>query len=250
MRIEINLLPGAKRGKKKSKGAALDLKVLVAAIAAKFKDVWLTAAIGSGIVAVSVIGVMFMAQRAKEASLNSALEQAVKDSTAYAVVLRDRARAEAKRDSALVQLNIIKAIDEDRYIWPHILDEVSRSLPQFTWLRSLTPTGTPQGTNPAAAYRPPPQDTSKGKKRRIVFELPRDTVRFHIVGQTADMQAFTRFYRTLEDSPFLGSVMFTKTETILVGGRQVTQFDLDLVFTRPDSSLLRRVPFTVSPALR
>jgi Tfp pilus assembly protein PilN len=250
MRIEINLLPGAKRGKRKSSGPALDFKALGAAIAARFKDVWLTAAIGSAIVAASIIGVMFMAQRTKEAGINSALEVAVKDSANYAVVLQDRARAEARRDSALVQLNIIKAIDEDRYIWPHILDEVSRALPQYTWLKTLAVTGTLQGTNPAAAYRPPPPDTTRGKKRKLVFELPRDTVRLHLVGQTADLQAFTRFYRTLEDSPFLGSVTFSKTETVLIGNKSVTQFDLDMVFTRPDTTLLRRVPFTITSGAR
>jgi Tfp pilus assembly protein PilN len=250
MRIEINLLPGAKRGKKKSKGASIDFKALGASIAARFKDVWLTAAIGSGIVAAAVIGAMFLMQRAREATINAALEQAVKDSSNYAVVLQDRASAEAKRDSALIQLSIIKAIDEDRFIWPHILDEVSRSLPPYTWLRSLTVSGTLQGTNPAAAYRPPPPDTSKGRRRRVAFELPRDTVRFKLVGQTVDMQAFTRFYRTLEDSPFLGSVMFTKTEEVIVGGKAIRQFDLDVVFTRPDSSLLRRVPFTATSAPR
>ena len=29
-------------------------------------------------------------------------------------------------------------IDSDRYVWPHLLDEVSRNLPSYTWLTSLT----------------------------------------------------------------------------------------------------------------
>jgi len=248
MRIEVNLLPGAKRGKRKaSGGAAIDFAKLGQAIAAKFKDFYLAVAVGSGIVAVAIIGMLFMLQRTKEASLESKVAEAVKDSARFAVVLQDRARAEARRDSALMQLNIIKAIDEDRYIWPHILDEVSRALPPFTWLRTLTFTGTPQGTNPAAAYRPPPVDTTKKKKKAVVIELPRDTVRIHLVGRTVDLQAFTRFYRTLEESPFLGGVQFSKTETMVEDGKEITQFTLDVLYTRPDSTLLKRVPLNPPP---
>jgi Tfp pilus assembly protein PilN len=188
---------------------------------------------------------MFMAQRSKEAALNTTVEKAVADSTHFAVVLQDRARAEAKRDSALTQLNIIRAIDEDRFIWPHILDEVSRAMPPYLWLRSLAVTGSPQGMNPAAAYRPPPRDTTK--KKKVAFVLPRDTVRLRISGRTVDLQAFTTFYSALEDSPFLGGVQFTKTETMVELGKEIRTFELDMVFTRPDSSLLRRVPLTIPP---
>lgn len=247
MQIEINLLPGAKKKTKRSagRGASLDFAAIGAAIASKFKDTWLAAAIGSGSVAVVAIGLLFLLQRSKEAALTASLEKAVADSTRYATVLADRARAEARRDSALTQLSIIKAIDEDRLIWPHILDEISRALPPYTWLRVINYTGTPQGTNPAAAYKPPPLDTTK-KKKKVVFELPRDTVRVRLIGRTVDFQAFTRFYRTLEDSPFLGFAQFQKTEVSIEQGKEVTQFILDVTFTRPDSTLLRRMPLTIT----
>ena len=241
MRIEVNLLPGAKRGRRK-KASAINYQELVKAVAAKFKDFYLATAISSGVVSAFVIGLLFMMQRAKEAKLDDAVQVAVADSARFAAVLADRARAEAKRDSALTQLNIIKAIDEDRFIWPHILDEISRALPPYTWIVSLNFTGTPQGTNPAAAYRPPPPDTSKKKKKAVVIELPRDTVRMRLVGRTADLQAFTRFYRALEESPFLGNVQFSKMETLLSDGKEVRQFIVDVQYTRPDTALLKRVP--------
>ena len=249
MRIEVNLLPGAKRGKKKKGGSfAADLKALGVAIQARFKDQWLAIAVSSGIVAAVAIGMLFMTQRAKEAILSSQVEKVVADSARYAAVLQDRARAEARRDSALMQLNIIRAIDGDRFIWPHILDEISRAMPPYTWLVSVKLSGTAQGTNPAAAYRPPPPDTSKGKKRKAVaIVLPVDTVRFQLIGRTVDIQAFTRFYQSIEDSPFLGGVQFSKTERKVEGGKDINEFVLDVTFTRPDSSLLRRVPLTVAP---
>ena len=56
MRIEVNLLPGAKRGRRKaSGGAAVDFAKLGQAIAAKFKDFYLALAVASGAAAVAVI---------------------------------------------------------------------------------------------------------------------------------------------------------------------------------------------------
>ena len=45
------------------------------------------------------------------------LEVAVRDSTRFSTLVQDRIRAEATRDTLLRQVNIIKSIDEDRYIW-------------------------------------------------------------------------------------------------------------------------------------
>ena len=69
MRIEVNLLPGAKRGRRKAAGGSIDFKKLGEQIAAKFKDFYLSLAIGAGIVALVVIGLLFMTQRSKAATL-------------------------------------------------------------------------------------------------------------------------------------------------------------------------------------
>src|SRR5206468_1583963 len=155
------------------------------------------------ILVVGVVAYLFLAQQRRESVLNEQLTKAVADSTRFAAVMKERARLEARRDSALIQLGIIRAIDEDRYIWPHIMDEVSRALPPYTWLRQVTFTGTPQGTSPAAAtVKSPPIDTS-GKlqtRKRPEPVIPRDSVRIAILGRTVDIQALTRFMRNLEES--------------------------------------------------
>jgi len=246
--IEINLLPGARKAKSGGGGPSINFAAIGAAISARVKDKFLAAAVLSGIIALAVIGFLFTSQRARESSLRSSEEKAVQDSTRYAAVLKDRAKAQARRDSALIQLNIIRAIDEDRFIWPHVLDEVSRALPIYTWLRAVNYTGTAQGTNPAAAIKAPPPDdpTKASKKRRVEPVIPRDTVHLRIVGRTVDIQAFTRFMRSLEDSPFISGVTLQKSEIQLEGGKEVTQFTLDATYTRPDSALLRREPLTLT----
>jgi Tfp pilus assembly protein PilN len=246
--IEINLLPGAKKGKaRKSAGPAIDFGKLKAAIAERFKDVWLTAAIATSAVVLLTIGFFFLSHRRREGQLREREAKEVADSARYAVQLEDRAKVQARRDSALLQLSIIKAIDEDRFIWPHIMEEVSRTLPIYTWLRTLTIVGAPQGVNPPAAIKPPPPpDPKKKGPPPAPLKIPRDTVRMRLVGRTVDMQAFTRFMRTIEESPFLGNVIMDRTEPVLEGQKDLTQFTISVTYTRPDTLLLRRVPLTLS----
>jgi Tfp pilus assembly protein PilN len=245
--IEINLLPGAKKAKRGGASApSINFAAIGAAISAKVKDKWLAAAVVSGAVSFAAIALLFLSQRNRESGMRAAEAKALEDSTKYAAVRADRMRAQARRDSALLQLNVIKAIDEDRFVWPHIMEEISRALPIYTWLRVVTFTGTPQGVNPPAAIKQPAPDTGKTKKKRVEPVIPRDTVHVRLTGRTVDIQALTRFMRSLEDSPFLGLVQLQKSELSVESNKEVTQFTLDVMYTRPDTMLLKRAPLTLT----
>lgn len=244
--IEINLLPGAKRSKKGGGGPSFNFAAIGAAISARFKDKYLGAAVISGIAAFAIIALLFLSQRTREALLRVDERKAVEDSSKYAVVLQERVRLQARRDSALLQLNIIRAIDDDRFIWPHVLEEISRALPIYTWMRAVNYTGTAQGLTPAASIKAPPPDTGKVRRRRVDQSIPKDSVHVRLIGRTVDIQALTRFMRSLEDSPFLGGVQLQKSEIQLEGGKEITQFTLDVTYTRPDTTLLRRAPLSLT----
>jgi hypothetical protein len=248
--IEINLLPGAKKAKRGGGGGgpSINFAAIGAAIASKVKDKYLAAAVVASAIALAAIALMFTTQRAREGSLKAEESKQLADSSRYAVVLNDRMRAQARRDSAFLQLAIIKAIDSERYIWPHIMEEVSRALPIYTWLQSMGVSGTAQGLNPAASIRTPAPDTGKVKRVRRDPVIPRDTVRIQMVGRTVDLQAFTRFMRSLEDSPFLEGVSLRQSIPAIQSGKDLYQFTLDLMFTRPDTLLLRRVQFNAGEA--
>jgi hypothetical protein len=126
------------------------------------------------------------------------------------------------------------------------MEEVSRALPIYTWLRVLNFAGTPQGLNPATSIKPPAPDTGKTRKKHKEIVIPRDTIRIALTGRTVDLQAFTRFMRSLEDSPFFGNVQLQRSSTQVEGGKDVMQFALELMYTRPDTLLLRRAPFTAT----
>ncbi len=72
-------------------------------------------------------------------------------------------------------------------------------------------------------------------------------VSIRLVGQTVDIQALTRFVRQLEDSPWLDNVNLARTEDVLAqpSNKEVKEFTIEMRISRPDSSLIRRVPLTL-----
>jgi Tfp pilus assembly protein PilN len=244
--IEINLLPGAGRKTRRSSGGGLPKLNIGAAIAGfreRVREPWIIGAVVSAALIGTAVALLYVAQTKREAKVNDALQKAVQDSTRYASVLKERDKAEAKRDTVLRSLNLIRAIDDDRFIWPHVLDEVSRALPPYTWLVSLTFTG--QGQAQQAVSTLPSAPEAKGR-RHVQTVVARDTVRIRLVGNTVDIQALTRFMKQLESSPFLEQVQLAKSERAMDNGKEVTQFQLEMVYTRPEPALVRRVPLAVS----
>lgn len=249
--IEINLLPGS--GKKKSSrsggGAArkINFGALFANITQKIRDPWLISAVGSVVVSAGVVGGTYLYQESRISSLGAQEAAALADSTRFAAALKERLKADARRDTLLRRMNLIRAIDEDRYIWPHVLDEVSKALPPYTWLSSLAFMGTPQGSiNVAAGAKPDAGGDDKGKKKtkKVDVEIPRDEVRIRMIGLTPDIQALTRFMRQLESSPFFADVQLNNSQLAADQGKDVTQFTLDVTYTRPDTSVIRRIPLS------
>jgi Tfp pilus assembly protein PilN len=253
--IEINLLPGSgKRARGRSAGAGLS--ETISGLLAKVKDPYLLSAVASVAVAAAVVALLWLTQSARERSLVEKEQKAVQDSTRYATVVAEKRKAEAQRDSVLRQVNIIRTIDDDRFIWSHIMDEVSRVVPPYTWLTAIAQTS--PVVSPAAA--PPPVDP-KAPAPKTPAKKPADKeagaptvdtavvrrpLEFRIVGQTVDIQAMTRFMRFLETSPFIQNVRLAKSTPMLVDNNQVTEFQLDAEYEVPDPAAIRRVPFTLS----
>jgi Tfp pilus assembly protein PilN len=248
--IEINLLPGARRRGKHGGGAKIDFGAALASVRDRVKEPWLIGSVGVTVISLVAVGLLYTQQTRSEAAIEEAVQKAVKDSTRYASVLKEHDKAEAKRDTALRSLNLIRAIDDDRFIWPHVMDEVSKALPPYTWIVSLGFIGAGQAQQPVATVAAPaPTDSAAGgkKKRRVLNTIiPRDTVRIHLVGNTVDIQALTRFIRQLEQSAFLELVQLVKSEHAVDNGKEVTQFQLDMLYSRPEPAMVKRVPLAVS----
>src|SRR5919112_5044985 len=135
--IEINLLPGAGR-KARGRGTGASFGATLSGIAAKVKDPHLIFGVVSVALCVALVGAMQWRQTAIAANLDEAEQKAVQDSVKYAAILNEKRAAESRRDSVLRQLGIIKSIDNNRFVWPHLMDEVSRVMPPYTWLTTLS----------------------------------------------------------------------------------------------------------------
>src|SRR4051812_49245557 len=226
--IEINLLPGSgKKAKKGSGGAKLNIGATLESLRGKVRDPWMLGAIGCSLVAVLATAGLFTTQTTRQSRLDDELEKAVQDSTRYATVLRERETAEAKRDTVLRALNMIRAIDDDRYIWPHVMDEVSNALPPYTWIVSLGFTGGGQAATPVRTVIPVSNDGGSGRKHKVATEIVKDTVKVRLVGNTVDIQALTRFMKQLETSAFLENVQLVSSQHATDNGKEVTQFQLE-----------------------
>ena len=252
--IEINLLPGTKRKGRKGGGGGgaslsmprLDVSAWIESARERIREPWLIGGVAVAVITLAAIGTLYARQASRESTLEVAIQRAVQDSTRFASVLKEREMAEAKRDTVLRSLNLIRAIDDDRFVWPHVMDEVSRALPPYTWIVSLGFTGAGQGQQAVTTVAATPV-TEGGKRRKMIqTAIPRDSVRIRVVGNTVDIQALTRFMTQLESSPFLMQVQLAKSERANDNGKEVTQFQLDMLYSRPEPSQVRRVPLAVS----
>jgi Tfp pilus assembly protein PilN len=248
--IEINLLPGARR-KAKAGRTPITWSGAFAGVSGRFQDKALVGAVALAIVSLGALGWMYWSQKVRAETIAAALAEAQKDSAKYEALFIERTLVEAQRDTALRQLNLIKMVDQDRFIWPHILDEVSRALPGYSWYTLVSFVGAAQGTVNNAVTPPLPKDTGvidpkkPRRPKRIETAITPEPVSVRVSGKTYDVLAVPEIMRRLEASPFLGNVGFDKADEINEGGQLLTFFQFTMQFVRPDTSQLQRVPFTL-----
>lgn len=218
--IEINLLPGAKR-KRGGKGAGLklpDVKQLLTLV----KDPWLIACVSGWVLVALVLLVFYLPKSSAVADLTPKLAAAKREEHRLQAVLRTKAEVEARRESLTTQIEVIRAIDRERYIWPHILDAITNALPDYTWVDDVAPRAV--------------GDTSEAG----------GGVALQITGKSADIQAVTRFIRNLEESPFLQGATTIQTGQVNEHGRDVFTFVLNVRYQQPDTTLLTMQPLAAT----
>lgn len=244
MMLQINLLPGTKKTSRSTAARTLS----IGSFGAGIRDPWLLGAAGAVVIAVAAVGLLFTAQNARAGEVAEQLDRAVRDSTRYAKVLAARRRLTAERDSVMRQLQIIRTIDENRFNWAHILDEVSRALPAYTWLTTLEQTSKPPLPPGIDTLAAPVVPTRAGENTAAVTP---DSIEVHppltfrLVGQTVDIQALTMFMRQMESSPFIQRVALSKSEIVIVDGKDVTQFELSAEYEVPPPGVVRTSPLVV-----
>jgi Tfp pilus assembly protein PilN len=253
--IEINLLPGSgKKSRGRSSGIALG--GVFSGIIAQVKDPYLMGTAALVILsAVATVGLWGL-QQSTSSRLDRELQTAVQDSIRFGLMIKERRKVIAQRDEVLGQLSMIKSIDDNRFIWPHLMDEISRALPPYTWLTSMAQTSAvpaPPGSDPPApppgvapGAQPPPAGSAAAAAKAAADSAAAARLTFRLIGQTVDIQALTRFMKDLEASPFIQDIQLIKSVTVIVEQREVTEFQLDAAWETPDPSVIRTVPVSLA----
>lgn len=217
--IEMNLLPGGKRGVARVKGrprkpAVPKFEGLREMIRA---DPWVIGVIALAALAALHVGFTFFTQSLSLGRIEDDLAIQRQDSVRYAEAIAAADSLEARRDTLQQKMSIIRTIDSDRFVWAHIMDDVSGALPDFTWLTAMQQTSG-SGSN----------------------------IEFRIDGMTGLTAALTRFMRDLENSPFIRDVRLVSQEQIQQGQRLVHSFVLMARYQMPDSTVIVTEPIILA----
>ena len=218
--IEVNLLPesqssrgGGKRSKKKgaksSLGGGLGLK-------GKGGNPWSTALMLAAVVVPLAAGFLWWSQRAEASSLQTRLDGATADSSRLADLRSVSDSLTSRREEIRDRVALVEQLDQNRFTWPHIMDEVSRAVPRMAWLSSLRQTA------------------------------PLPDVGVQIQGIAANPLAITEFVRNLQASDYLTDVRIlgTQRQSLESGDASIAAqaFTLTVRFTEPAGGSIRAEP--------
>lgn len=210
--IEVNLLPGGKKRTTRGTGFSVSAPKLTGIRV----DPYMLAATAAVLLLVGMSGWWYLGMNARRGDVDVALAEAVEDSAAFADLIRETSILTARRDSVAQRVSVIQGIDANRFIWPHILDEVARAVPDYTWLSQVLQVA--GGSN----------------------------LEFRIMGQAGNNFAVTNFMENLEVSPFLRNVRLIQTEQSFGGGgasdQQVYSFILEAAYDVPPMEVIETVP--------
>ena len=231
--IEINLRPGQKRARGGSPLAGLQAQL--SGLRERMRDPLPLVAAGVVLVAVLWLGGAWIKTASALSALEPQLEQARAENARFRNFVMQKRKVELIRDSLVAQIQVLQQVDGERYVWPHVMDEVTRALPPYTWLVDM---GT-SGAAPATAARAAVADST------AVDSVP-PPLALQINGRTVDVQAFTRFLRQLEASPWISNVQPISAQTVIQDDRPVTAFSIRATFRKADSAYIRTVPLSQS----
>jgi Tfp pilus assembly protein PilN len=243
--ITVNLRPDLKR--KRSRRPLQGMLESVRGLGSKTKDPLLLVAVVAWVVVGGWLSFVYLGTARELNALEPQLEQSRAENKRFKAFLAEKRHQETIRDSLVAQIGTIRTVDGDRYVWPHLLDEVTRALPAYTWLVDIGPAGarTTPGVPPAAPA-PTAAAPAKADSGKAGPPAPAPPVQFELNGRTVDIQAYTRFLRQLEASPWIVDVLPVSAQTVVEKERPITAFTIRGTFRQADSAYIRTVPLSQS----
>ena len=215
--IEINLTPGSVKKTTRRGMPSLRRGGGGGGGAAKLKlpgvDRTLLMIVGGWIIALGIVGYLHLTTSSRKSQVEEDLVLAREDSTRLALA-RERTDTLRAREAVISRkLQVIQEIDAGRFTYPHILDEISRTMPPYIWLVTLT--------------------ESFGENTR-----PRVT----IDGRAGNYFALGRYIEELENSPFIQNVRLKSSSRTQVDQRIVYGFIIEMSYQDPSPDVIKTVP--------
>jgi Tfp pilus assembly protein PilN len=211
--IEINLLPGSTKRAPRRRLPRVGGRAAPRGVKLPGVDRTIGMVAIAWVIGIAVIGWLHFSTSSRLDELDTELQAAVRDSARYAQ-LRAQGDSLTAQESVIAQkMQVIQTLDASRYVWPHIMDEVSRALPAYTWLGNMTEAFVQSG-NP----------------------------RVRVEGYAGNTFALTQFMNQLESSPFLHAVRLISSQQSQVDNRTVHNFVLEVGYRDPPPDAIQTVP--------
>lgn len=217
--IEVNLHPGGE-GKKRDGGALSGLSISlpdldeIGGLDTLRSDPWHASFLIFLVIVPLVVGFLWYQQSQRADHLNQRLEQALADSARLADKRALSDSITARRQEIQDRISLVRELDQNRFAWPHLMDEVSRALPAEAWLTGI--------------------------ERRSA--LPDLEVRLQGAGASA--LVITEFVRALESSSFIDEVKIVNSQRQEMAGIQAQAFSLSVTYRSPPASAVERRPLS------
>jgi Tfp pilus assembly protein PilN len=208
--IEINLHPSA--GEKKKRARRSVRLPTPARFGGLREDPWQAGLVAALVIVPLCILGLWLVQRAREGSLQGRLDAATADSARLAELrvlsdsLRDRQKAVETR------ISMVEQLDRNRFVWPHLLDEISRAVPSLAWLTAI----------------------------KEQSGLP--NVQVQLLGTAANPIIVTQFVHNLERSRYLTNIQIVSTQAEKVKDLTAQSFVLTVGYRAPPSDSVTTEP--------
>lgn len=215
--IEVNLHPSGEKKRRKTRGFLPDVDFQMpdlgagGLVQAARSEPWKVACVAVLLVVGLVVGALWFSQRSAFDRVETRLEEAREDSARLAD-LRQLSDSLTKRQNQIrSRVRLVEQLDRNRFVWPHLMDEIAGALPSRAWLQTLRKQGS----------------------------LP--NLGIQILGTAARPLVVTDFVRNLEQSPYISDVQIVGTNKEQSGGLTVQSFTLDAVYSPPPETAVERV---------
>lgn len=207
--IEVNLHPSGGRKRRKKGGGLSGLSFEMpdfgdVRILETFRtDPWNAAMIASFIVVPAAVIFLWLGQRSEAQALQQRLDQALADSAELAEQLALNDSLSERRAQIRSRVRVVRELDQNRYVWPHLLDEISAALPRDAWLDA------------------------------VKQQAPLPNLQVQVMGIAGTPLVVTDYVRNLERSPYIGQVQIVGTSKQVQEGVATQSFTLNVSYSRP-----------------